>query len=165
METIWGSYGEAEAFLLEVPKFTSKNNPEDTRKFLQTLGSPEENCKIIHVAGTNGKGSVCAYLCSVLKETGFRTGMFTSPHLVEMRERFRVNGEPISEERFLWGINDVMGHLEEARLAIGRAEYHPTFFELLFLMGMVIFREEKVEYLEQTFLQCKHLILVHLLSG
>ncbi len=147
METIWDSYGEAEAFLLEVPKFTSKNNPEDTRKFLRTLGSPEENCKIIHVAGTNGKGSVCAYLCSVLKQTGIRTGMFTSPHLVEMRERFRVNGELISEERFLWGLNYVMGHLEEARLAVGRAEYHPTFFELLFLMGMVIFREEKAEYL------------------
>lgn len=143
----WNSYEEAEAFLLETPKFTSKNCLEDTRHFLKALGSPEENCKIIHVAGTNGKGSVCAYLCSILKETGCRTGMFTSPHLVEMRERFRINGEVISKERFLWGFTFVMEHLEEARRMAGRQEYHPTFFELLFLMGMVIFREEKVEYL------------------
>ncbi len=143
----WNSYEEAEAFLLEVPKFTRKNSLEQTGLFLQALGSPEESCKIIHVAGTNGKGSVCAYLCSILKEAGCRTGMFTSPHLVEMRERFRINGEVISKERFLWGLSFVMGHLEEVRKRSGRAEYHPTFFELLFLMGMVIFREEKVEYL------------------
>ena len=125
----WNSYEEAEAFLLEVPKFTRKNSLEQTGLFLQALGSPEESCKIIHVAGTNGKGSVCAYLCSILKEAGCRTGMFTSPHLVEMRERFRINGEVISKERFLWGLSFVMGHLEEVRKRSGRAEYHPTFFE------------------------------------
>lgn len=143
----WNSYEEAEAFLLEVPKFTRKNSLEETGLFLKALGSPEESCKIIHVAGTNGKGSVCAYLCSILKEAGCRTGMFTSPHLVEMRERFRVDGEVISKERFCQGLSFVMEHLEEVRKAAGRPEYHPTFFELLFLMGMVIFREEKTEYL------------------
>ncbi len=143
----WNSYEEAEAFLLEVPTFTRKNSLEETGLFLEALGSPEESCKIIHVAGTNGKGSVCAYLCSILKEAGCRTGMFTSPHLVEMRERFRVDGEIISKERFLWGLSFVMERLKKVRKAAGRPEYHPTFFELLFLMGMVIFREEKVEYL------------------
>lgn len=141
------SYGEAEAFLLELPKHTVKNSLEETKRFLKVLGSPEEGCNIIHVAGTNGKGSVCAYLSSLLREAGCRTGMFTSPHLVEMRERFRVDGEMITEEMFLWGLRCVMEHLDEARLAVGRQDYHPTFFELLFLMGMVVFRKERVEYL------------------
>ncbi len=141
------SYEEAEAFLLELPKHTSKNNLEDTKRFLKVLGSPEESCHILHVAGTNGKGSVCAYLSSLLREAGCRTGMFTSPHLVEMRERFCVDGEMITEERFLWGLRRVMEHLGEARQAVGRQDYHPTFFELLFLMGMVVFHAEQVEYL------------------
>ena len=142
----WNSYEEAEAFLLEIPKFAKKNCLEDTRQFLKALGSPEEKCKIIHVAGTNGKGSVCAYLCSLLKEAGCRTGMFTSPHLAQMRERFRVDGEIIGKGRFLKGLAAVMERLEEVRRSMGRPEYHPTFLELLFLMGMVIFREEGVEY-------------------
>lgn len=143
----WDSIESAEAFLLELPRFTVKNCLEDTRQFLKVLGSPEENFKIIHVAGTNGKGSVCAYLSSILKEAGCSVGMFTSPHLVQMRERFRVNGEMISEGRFLEGMAVVMDHLQEVRRKLGKPEYHPTFFELLFLMGMVIFREEKAEYL------------------
>ena len=84
------SYKEAERYILELPKFTTKNDLEDTRLFLKVLGSPEEGKKIIHVAGTNGKGSVCAYLCSLLQKVGYCVGMFTSPHLVEMRERFRI---------------------------------------------------------------------------
>ncbi len=141
------TYEKAQQYILEMPKFTKKNSLDDTRLFLEILGSPEEDKKIIHVAGTNGKGSVCAYLCSVLTKAGYRTGMFTSPHLVEMRERFRIGKTLITEERFLQGFLMVMGRLEEMREKSGKTEYHPTFFELLFLMGMVIFREEKVEYI------------------
>lgn len=141
------SYGQAKQYILEVPKFTAKNGLEETKLFLKLLGSPEEGKKIIHVAGTNGKGSVCAYLCSVLTKGGYLTGMFTSPHLVEMRERFRIGSRIISEEKFLWGFRFVMERLEEMRKVSGKPEYHPTFFELLFLMGMVIFREENAEYI------------------
>ena len=81
------SYQEAEEYLLDIPKFSSKNRVEDTVSYLEVLGSPEKEQKIIHVAGTNGKGSVCAYLCSILMEAGYSVGMFTSPHLVEIRER------------------------------------------------------------------------------
>ena len=102
------SYKEAEQYILELPKITAKNSLEDTRLFLKTLGSPEEGKKIIHVAGTNGKGSVCAYLCSILKKGGYRVGMFTSPHLVRMRERFRMGDELVTEERFLWGFRYVI---------------------------------------------------------
>ena len=95
------SYEEAEAFLLELPKHTSKNNLEDTKRFLKVLGSPEESCHILHVAGTNGKGSVCAYLCSVIMESGGTAGMFISPHLETVRERISIGNEWISEEDFM----------------------------------------------------------------
>lgn len=141
------TYEKAEQYILETPKFTKKNSLDDTKLFLEILGSPEKGKKIIHVAGTNGKGSVCAYLCSILTKAGHCTGMFTSPHLVEMRERFRVGYTLITKERFLQGFLMVMERLEEMRKVSGKPEYHPTFFELLFLMGMVIFREERVEYI------------------
>ena len=139
------SYREAERYILDLPKFTKKNNVEDTGTFLKVLGSPEEEMKIIHVAGTNGKGSVCAYLCSMLAEGGYSVGMFTSPHLVEMRERFRTDKGLVTEEQFVWGFDYVMERLGEMRRLSGKPDYHPTFFELLFLMGMVIFRKEGVE--------------------
>lgn len=141
------SYAEAERYILDVSKFTEKNSVRDTGTFLKVLGSPEKDMKIIHIAGTNGKGSVCAYLCSMLTKGGYPVGMFTSPHLVEMRERFRTGEGLISRERFVWGFRYVMDRLEEMRRVSEKKGYHPTFFELLFLMGMVIFREEKVEYL------------------
>lgn len=97
------TYEAAERYILGIPKFTKKNSMENTRCFLKHLGySDDWNVKIIHVAGTNGKGSVCAYLCSILKESGFQTGMFISPHLISMRERFLINGEMVSEKAFLW---------------------------------------------------------------
>ena len=78
------TYEQAVEYILEVPKFTKKNDMSETKLFLKKLGNPEKDMKIIHIAGTNGKGSVCAYLCAVLQEAGFKTGMFSSPHLVEI---------------------------------------------------------------------------------
>lgn len=138
---------EAEAYLLEIPRFTTKNRVQDTAVFLEVLGNPQNNQKIVHVAGTNGKGSVCAYLCSVLTEAGYRVGMFTSPHLESMRERFRIGGEAVEESCFASAFDTVMEHLDQARKKVGREDYHPTFFEFLFLMGMIIFREKETEYL------------------
>ena len=123
------SYREAERYILDLPKFTKKNNVEDTGTFLKVLGSPEEEMKIIHVAGTNGKGSVCAYLCSMLAEGGYSVGMFTSPHLVEMRERFRTDKGLVTEEQFVWGFDYVMERLGEMRRLSGKPDYHPTFFD------------------------------------
>ena len=82
------SYEEAVKYVLDVPRFTKKNAPEDTAAFYDFLGRPGEEAMLIHVAGTNGKGSVCAYVSSVLKRSGFSAGLFTSPHLVDIRERF-----------------------------------------------------------------------------
>ena len=74
------TYEEMVTFILEIPKFTTKNKPEHTVKLLELLGNPQERFKVIHVAGSNGKGSVCAYIDSVLRQAGKKTGLFTSPH-------------------------------------------------------------------------------------
>lgn len=99
------TYQEAENYISEVPKFTRKNPLEETKRFYQFLqmrGYREKDLgKIVHVAGTNGKGSVCAFLNSVCMESGYHVGMFTSPHLITMRERFVIDGEIVSEEAFL----------------------------------------------------------------
>ena len=139
------SYEEAVDYILDVPRFTKKNVPEDTEHFFDFLGRPGERAKIVHVAGTNGKGSVCAFVTSVLERAGISTGLFSSPHLVDIRERFRLNGEMISREAFASCLNRVMDSLELFRAETGKAEYHPTFFELLFFMGMLWFSDQKAE--------------------
>lgn len=139
------NYQEACKYILEIPKFTSKNRPENIRMLLDVLGNPQESYKVIHVAGTNGKGSVCAFLSSMLKEDGKRVGLFTSPHLVDIRERFQIQGELVSESAFLKAFHTVQEAVE--KLLKGKEQFfHPTFFEWLFAMGTVIFAEEQVEY-------------------
>ena len=83
---------ECDRFVDQIPAFTEKHSVEDTRKFLEYLGSPDRKMHIIHVAGTNGKGSVCNYLSEILRQAGFKVGMFTSPHLVKVTERFCITG-------------------------------------------------------------------------
>lgn len=139
------NYRQAVEYLYDVPRFTSKGTMEDTRRFLRELGSPERDMRIVHVAGTNGKGSVCAYLSGILREAGYSCGVFTSPHLVEARERFAVNGEIISEEAFYDAFLQVYNRLDWEKLEEGTG-YHPTFFEYLFFMAMLIFREKRPDY-------------------
>ena len=137
------TYQEATEFILSIPKFTSKNKPEHTRLFLQYLGHPERHFKVIHVAGTNGKGSVCAYLDAMLRAQKKRVGLFTSPHLVKINERIVVDGEMLSDAQFL-------SVFEKVQAAVGRMQEenlpHPTFFEFLFGMAVTAFAEAKVEY-------------------
>lgn len=121
-----------------------KHPPEHTRELLSRLGNPQEGIKIIHVAGTNGKGSVCAYLNAMLLAGGKKTGLFTSPHLVRINERFQINWEDVSDEQFL----DAFLKVEKAAKEYeAEGEGHPSYFETLFLMGMLIFKEAGVEYL------------------
>ena len=117
------TYKEAEAYINSVPKFTSKNKPENTMELIRRLGHPERHMKVIHVAGTNGKGSVCAFLSSMLTEGGKRTGLFTSPHLVKINERFQINNEPVSDEIFLDAYERVMKLVEEMQKD---GFYHPA---------------------------------------
>lgn len=137
------NYREIVEYIEEIPKFTSKNPLDHTKAFLKRLGDPQNRMKVIHVAGTNGKGSVCAYLDSMLRAGGYHVGLFTSPHLVKINERFKIDGQMISDEQFQHAF-------EEVRTVIAQAKEegldHPSYFETLFLMCMVIFRETNVEY-------------------
>lgn len=137
------NYEEAVAYIEETPKFTTKNSLEHTRECLRRLGNPQEKFKVIHVAGTNGKGSTCAFLTSILREAGFSCGLFTSPHLVEINERFQINEVNIDDDTFLHAFEKVK---ELSDQLVAEGSYHPTYFEMLFLMGMVIFADAGVDY-------------------
>lgn len=139
-------YEEAERYINSIPRFTGKNSMEDTVRFLEHLGSPAQHCRIIHVAGTNGKGSVCAYLCSVFREAGISAGMFISPHLVSMRERLVADGVIATEEEFLQAFTAVREKLSALPPELVQESYHPSFFEFLFFMAMVFFEKKGVEY-------------------
>lgn len=137
------SISRCECLLNKVPGFTDKHTLEDTRKFLDFLGSPDKNINIIHVAGTNGKGSVCSYLSSVLVQADYSVGMFTSPHLVRLNERFAVDGRPISEGVFA----EVFVETLRRVLEYDRDDYFPTYFELLFFVAMLLYDVYPVDYL------------------
>ena len=138
------TYEEAVQYIEDIPKFTKKNKLEHTRQCLDLLGSPDEGKKIIHVAGTNGKGSVCAFISTMLEAGGYKCGLFTSPHLVKINERFQINEEMVSDETFL----EVFCQVKElGDSLVEKGDYHPTYFEFLFLMGMLIFEKEKVDYI------------------
>lgn len=145
MEEAVSTYKQAEEYLFGIPKFTGKNSLEDTELFLKRLGNPERQMKIIHIAGTNGKGSVCAYLCSVLQELGYSVGTFTSPHLVELRERIQINRVPVQEQEIYRAFCRVMKVMKEWNSETGQS-YHPSFFEFLFFIAVVIFEQRKPDY-------------------
>lgn len=135
------SYDEVVEAILSIPKFTKeKHGFEVIRSYLQALGHPEGGIRVIHVAGTNGKGSVTRMLAGLLQKTGKKTGAFYSPHLVRMNERIRVNEQEIGDDQLVSCFHAVERVREE--------EHFPqlTFFELLFVMALVHFHEEGVEY-------------------
>ena len=144
---------ECDDFLNSIPSFTDKHTIEDTRAFLEFLGNPDENMKIIHVAGTNGKGSVCSYVSSILMKAGYTVGMFTSPHLVKITERFQVDGKPISDGVFVEVFAETLRRITEfnadGTVSDGSRQkpYFPTYFEFLFFMAMLLYDVYPVDYL------------------
>ncbi|SFC61215.1 bifunctional folylpolyglutamate synthase/dihydrofolate synthase [Butyrivibrio sp. YAB3001] len=134
---------ECDDFLNHIPSFTNKHTIEDTRLFLEFLGNPDENMKIIHVAGTNGKGSVCSYVSSVLMKAGYKVGMFTSPHLVKITERFCIDSKPISDGLFV----EIFIELLKRVLEYDKEDYFPTYFEYLFFMAMLLYDVYPVDFL------------------
>ncbi|OYP22036.1 tetrahydrofolate synthase, partial [Lachnotalea glycerini] len=137
------NYEEAVEYILNIPKFTKKNPMDNIKTLMKKLGNPEESMKVIHVAGTNGKGSVCAFLASILRQAGKTNAMFTSPHLIEINERFEINGKKVTNEVFTETFHIVINGVNQM---IEEGYSHPTFFEFLFAMAMVIFKRAKVEY-------------------
>ncbi|MBN2190040.1 MAG: bifunctional folylpolyglutamate synthase/dihydrofolate synthase, partial [Candidatus Aureabacteria bacterium] len=133
-------------FLSEVSKYQKfgvRLGLENIRRLTEALGSPQEKLKIIHVAGTNGKGSVSNFLMEILGAHGFRTGLFTSPHLCSVRERFIINGRIAPREK----ISAVYATVKEACVKLGKTRsFSPTYFEIMTAMAMVYFASEKADY-------------------
>lgn len=107
-----------------------------TEVFDEHFGHPHRSYRTIHVGGTNGKGSTSHTLASILQSAGYRVGLYTSPHLVDFRERIRVNGEPISEQRVIDFVAEEREFFEP---------HHPSFFELTTALAFKYFEEQKVD--------------------
>ena len=137
-------YEEVVRYIEDIPKFTKKHTLLHTREFMRRLGNPCQGRKVLHVAGTNGKGSVCAYMQAILLFEGKRVGFFTSPHLVKLNERIRINGKDIDDDTFcriFAKVRQVAEELEKEGLE------HPSYFEFLYGMGMLAFEENDAEYI------------------
>lgn len=106
------------------------------------LGNPQHEYHVIHVAGTNGKGSVCAFLTSILSNSGFKVGTYISPHLWSFRERFLINGMPVSEEAIVEALTDMIPLIES--MGAEGEETRPSFFEVSTALAFEIFKRQNV---------------------
>jgi len=129
--------------LYRLERFGIKLGLDNIRKLLSLLGDPHRGLKVLHVTGTNGKGSVCAYAAAVMRGAGYRVGLYTSPHLIRFNERIRVDDEPIADADVL----RLWSGMEPAIRAMTaeRAIDHPTFFEITTAMAFQHFRERQVD--------------------
>src|ERR1700689_3475521 len=123
----------------------AKFDLENTSVLAERLGRPDRAYPSAHVAGTNGKGSTAAFLESILRRAGFRTGLNTSPHLEKINERIRVNGEEISDEAFAEVFTRIQA-LNEELLAAGKLRAHPTYFECVTAMAFEYFAQQRVDF-------------------
>jgi dihydrofolate synthase/folylpolyglutamate synthase len=123
----------------------AKFDLENITILAERLGRPDRAYPIAHIAGTNGKGSTAAFLESILRHAGFRTGLNTSPHLERINERIRINGEEISDDAFAETFTRIHALIEEL-LAAGKLRVHPTYFECVTAMAFESFTRERVEF-------------------
>jgi dihydrofolate synthase / folylpolyglutamate synthase len=132
------NYAEALAWLYGTQRFGIKLGLEKVERLLRELNVPGKDQRIIHVAGTNGKGSVCAMIDSICRAANYRTGLFTSPHLVTYRERIRVNDEMIAPDEVARGLSAL-------RETIRDWDPHPTFFEITTALALDHFKKKECE--------------------
>ena len=119
-----------------IGKAALKPDLTNTLKLCEALGNPQTRCRYIHIAGTNGKGSTSHGLAAVLQHAGYKTGLYTSPHLIDFRERIRIDGIPVSEQWVADFVNKYKNLIEEIK---------PSFFEITVAMAFQVFAEEKVD--------------------
>lgn len=133
------NYNEICSYLDSLDQFNEGTGVERGRKLLKIMGNPEKSLKVIHIAGTNGKGSVCSYIESCLRQQGYKVGLFTSPHLNTIRERIQINRELIPEEEFTEYFNQVYE-------AVCTNNVKLAYFDFFFGIAMLYFKEQKVDY-------------------
>lgn len=140
------TYSEATRYLYSLGNevLTAKLGLERITNLLHGLGDPHRSCRWIHVAGTNGKGSTCAMIEAGLRSAGLRTGLYTSPHLMEPTERIQIEGRPVSPEQFAAAF-DRVHETAERMVAANELDMHPTYFETVTAMAFVLFAEAKLD--------------------
>jgi len=138
------NYAAAIEFLQNLTKFGFNFGLGRIEELMRRLGNPHRQINIIHIGGTNGKGSTTAMAAAVLRAAGYRTGAFTSPHLHSYTERYRINGEEIPREKAADLITRLRPHLEQM---VAEGFEHPTEFEMSTAMAFLYFFEEKVDFL------------------
>lgn len=135
-------YNEVIKWLFDLETFGVKLGLKRIVKLLELMGNPERKLRVIHVGGTNGKGSVCSMLSYILSEAGYKVGFYSSPHLHDVRERLKINNNPIPKKRFLNILEKVKDYTD-----LIKDKYHfPTFFEVLTAAAFQYFYEEKVDF-------------------
>jgi len=137
------TFAETERTLYALRNRGAKLGIERMAAFNEALGRPDRRFPIIHVAGTNGKGSVCAMLEAIYRHAGLKTGLFTSPHLIRLGERIQINREPISDDAIVSWVGRLKPVAEQ--LAGADGEGHPTFFEFMTAMAFEHFASQRVD--------------------
>jgi dihydrofolate synthase / folylpolyglutamate synthase len=132
------SYEQAVEYLYSLQKYGIKFGLSKTSNLLKAFGNPHRGQRYVHIAGTNGKGSVAAMVESILRTSGLKVGFYSSPHLVRFTERFRINGQEISSETAARLVQELKEVMDPA--------HPPTFFEVTTAMGLVYFAREKVDF-------------------
>ncbi|KXZ40302.1 dihydrofolate synthase / folylpolyglutamate synthase [Alkalithermobacter thermoalcaliphilus JW-YL-7 = DSM 7308] len=136
-------YAQALDFIYGASRFGIKLGLDNITKLLDLLGNPHKNLKVIHVAGTNGKGSTSSFITSILKNAGYTVGLFTSPHLEEFTERIRINGENIKQEDLARITCIVKDKIDEM---INKGYNHPTQFEIITAIALYYYNEKNVDF-------------------
>ena len=137
------NYQEALKFIEESHKFGMRLGLENSFKLLDLLGNPQDKLKIVHVAGTNGKGSVCSFIANTLKEQGYKVGLYTSPYLETFTERIRLNGENIPEEDVARIVTIMKDKIEDM---VKEGYAYPTEFEIETAMAFYYYCEQNADY-------------------
>jgi dihydrofolate synthase/folylpolyglutamate synthase len=132
------------SYLFSLGQFGIKFGLQNISEIVKALGHPERTFQSVHIAGTNGKGSVTAMASAALHAAGHRTARYTSPHLVDLAERFVVDGEPVAHEALLSAITDVRSAVDALR-GRGILDVQPTFFEVTTAVAFELFRRARVE--------------------
>ncbi|HEC92033.1 MAG TPA: bifunctional folylpolyglutamate synthase/dihydrofolate synthase, partial [Candidatus Atribacteria bacterium] len=139
------TYAEALDYIYNLNKYGIKLGLNNISYLLFLLGNPHKYLNIIHISGTNGKGSTAAIISSILQANGFETGLYTSPHFVDFTERMKINSQNISQEKVCELLERIKPYIEEVSNTTGYN--HPTFFEVITAMAFLYFYEEKVDFL------------------
>lgn len=139
------TYTKALDYIYDLTKYGIKLGLKNINYLLYLLGEPHKKLKIIHVAGTNGKGSTCSLISSILQSSGYKVGLYTSPHLVDFTERIKINHKSISRKK----VSELLERIKPSIKKVANTSYygHPTFFEVITSMAFLYFFEEQIDFL------------------